>query len=363
MGEKQPKIAIVHDYLVDRGGAERVVISLSKAFPSAPIYTSVYVPGKTFSYFSDKKIIYSKTLLFLFRLFGSRERIFPAIMLYFRRLNLRKYDLIISSSSTFAIQVRHPKHFCYCHTPARFIWRNTDYNLAKNPIKQFFLNVISAPLRSIDWRAAAQVTCFIANSENIRRRIKSVYGRTAVVIHPAINCGDFSVSRSRKEDYFFILSRLKKYKNIDLAIKVFNELELPLLIAGQGSEANYLKSIAKNNIIFLGKITEKQLRELYANCRAFIFPGEEDFGITPLEAQASGVPVIGYGRGGLLETVIDGKTGVFFDKPTVGALKRAVKTCIKKESSFKPDVIRKQAERFEEKVFIKKIKEILSENE
>ena len=357
MGEK--RIAIVHDYLVDRGGAERVVISLAKAFPDAPIYTSVFFPERTFSYFSGRKIYYSKFLNFLMKIFGNRERIFPFILFYFWNLNLHGYDRIISSSSTFAVQVRHPKHFCYCHTPARFVWRNTDYNLAKNWLKQKMLNIISMIVRPFDRRAADRVTQFIANSENIRRRIKAAYGRVASVIHPAINCADFTVSKKREGEYFLIVSRLKKYKNVDLAIKVFNELKLPLLIAGQGSEAKYLRAIAKNNIIFLGKVTENQLHELYANCRAFIFPGEEDFGITPLEAQASGRPVIGYAKGGLLETVIAGKTGVFFDKPTIGFLKQAIKAFIKREKSFRSLEIRKQAEKFDESVFVHKIREVV----
>ncbi|MDR2431607.1 MAG: glycosyltransferase [Candidatus Margulisbacteria bacterium] len=354
MGEK-PKIAIVHDYLVDRGGAERVVIALSRAFPDAPVYTSVYVPQKTFAYFAGQKIFYSRFLTFLARLCGARERIFPLILLYFWRLNLRKYDIVISSSSTFAVQVRHPRHYCYCHTPARFIWRSADYNLAKNPLKQFFLNWIAFFVKPFDLAAARHIHLFIANAENIRKRIQKTYKKKAIVINPPINCASFRPVKKTGGDYFLALSRLKKYKNIDLAVKVFNELKLPLRIAGQGSEKKYLRSIAQKNIKFLGKVTENRLRKLYANCRAFVFPGEEDFGITPLEAQASGRPVIGLGRGGLLETVLDGQTGLFFAEPTAQSLKKTIQDFLKKENKFSSSVIRRHAERFDERVFRKKI--------
>lgn len=357
---KNLRIAIVHDYLVERGGAERVVMLLCKAFPQADIYTSVFHPARTFSYFATRKIHYSRFLNFLQKIFGNRERIFPFIFLYFRLLNLRRYDAVISSSSAFALQVSHPRHYCYCHTPGRFIWRTSDYACVS--WRKCLLRLLSSCMRPLDRLAARKVTCFIANSENVRQRIQTFYKRDAVVIHPAINCTDFQPSE-KKGEYFLIVSRLKKYKNIELAVRFFNTLRLPLYIAGLGSEYRHLKTLARDNIRLLGKVTDKQLRKLYAECRALVFPGEEDFGITPLEAQSCGRPVIGLGAGGLLETVINGKTGIFFDQPTIASMGKAMKIFLEKESTFQPEKIRAHAQKFDEQIFIKKMQDLVNSSE
>jgi glycosyltransferase involved in cell wall biosynthesis len=355
-------IAIVHDYLVDRGGAERVVIALSKAFPSAPIYTSVFNKYKTFEYFSSKKleIISSYVLNCLLTLVKRREWLAPLILFYFKfiyaqRKKLNRYDLIISSSSAFAIDVRHHNHLCYCHTPARFIWHNIDYNPTRDPFKQFCLDILSASFKPFDLSASKKVKRFLTNSKNMQNRIKKCYHREALIVYPTINVHEFKIS-TKKKTYFLIVSRLKQYKQVDLAIKVFNELGLPLYIAGVGSEEQKLKALTKENISFLGRVPDAILKELYANCRAFIFPGEEDFGITPLEAQASGRPVIAYGKGGILETVLPDKTGIFFNEHTISSLKNAVLKFLAKEKIFDAKHIRKHAEKFDEKIFIEKIR-------
>lgn len=360
--KNKKKIAIIHDYLVDRGGAERVVVAISKAFPAASIYTSVYDPKKTFDYFHENsvKVVASYWLNFLLKLIGYRERLAPLILFYFKfiyvkRKKLKDYDVVISSSSAFAIDVRHKNHLCYCHTPARFIWHNIDYNPEKNFLKQVGLNFISALFKPFDLRSSRFVKRFLTNSKNMQKRIKACYNRNSQVIFPSIRVADFKIS-AKKKTYFLVVSRLKPYKQVDLAIKAFNDLGLPLYIAGSGSEENHLRALAGENISFLGKVPDDVLKDLYANCRAFIFPGEEDFGITPLEAQASGRPVIGFGRGGLLETVIDGKTGIFFKEQSVNALKQAVINFIENEKKFKPEVIRAHAKNFDEAIFIKKIR-------
>ena len=360
MQKKNPKIAILHDYLVDRGGAERVVISLAKAFPEAPIYTSVFIPGKTFDFFTDKKVIYSKTLNALMGTLGKRELLAPLLPLYFRFLNLKKYDLVISSSSAFAIHARHKKHICYCHTPARFIWRTTDYNRNNNFLKKIVLQAISAFFKPGDYWASQHIHTFITNAKNIKKRIQACYKKAALVLPPAIDTHCFTLNK--KSNYFFVLSRLKPYKQVDQAIEAFNALGLPLLIAGSGSEEKNLKALAKANIKFLGRVSDKDLFNHYSAARAFIFPGEEDFGITPLEAMASGCPVIGFGRGGLTETVINGTTGLLYKKQTAKELQKTVLTFIKKEKSFDPKKIQKHASQFDEKVFIKKIQEIVYKN-
>lgn len=366
--KSKKKIAIIHDYLVDRGGAERVVVAISRAFPSATIYTSVYDPKKTFDYFDQNsvKVVSSYWLNFLLKIVGHRERLAPLILFYFKfiyvkRKKLESYDVVISSSSAFAIDVRHKNHLCYCHTPARFIWHNTDYNPEKNVFKQLGLNFISAVFKPFDFRSSHFIKNFLTNSKNMQKRIKLCYNRSSTVLFPSIRISDFKIS-SKKKSYFLVVSRLKLYKQVDLAIKVFNDLGLPLYIAGSGSEEQRLRAMAGKNICFLGKVSDNELKDLYANCRAFIFPGEEDFGITPLEAQAAGRPVIGFGRGGLLETVIDGQTGLFFKEQTVASLKQAIISFIENEKKFNPQVIRTHAQKFDEAVFIKKIRAAVLKN-
>jgi len=357
-----PKIAIVHDYLVDKGGAERVVISISKAFPHAPIYTSIFDETKTFPYFKKiKNIYYSKRLYKLLSYIKDRERHASLILRYFRRLKLKKYDLIISSSSAFAIHTKHKQHICYCHTPARFIWHNQDYNLNKNPFTQLALNCISFLFKPFDLLAARNVFLFLTNSKNIQTRIKKSYNKKSVVLYPAVNTSKFSISKKKKK-YFLIVSRLKLYKNIELAIKTFNDLDLPLYIVGSGPQENHLRSIAGDSINFLGNVPDTLLAELYANCRALIFPGEEDFGITPIEAQASGRPVIGYGKGGLRETIIDNVTGMFFREPTARSLTRTVIDFIEKEQTFNSKRIRAHAYEFNEQQFITNLKNLVKKS-
>lgn len=354
-------VAIVHDYLVDRGGAERVVATLSKAFPQAPIYTSVFNKHKTFEYFSQKnlKIISSYVLNQLLKIAQRREWLAPLILIYFKfiyaqRKKLNRFGVIISSSSAFAINVRHRNHLCYCHTPARFIWHNIDYNPEQDPLKQVFLNFLSILFKPFDINSSKKIKLFLTNSHNMQHRIRNAYHREAMILYPTINVHEFNISR-KKKTYFLIVSRLKQYKQVDLAIKAFNDLGLPLYIAGVGSEEGKLKAMAKENISFLGRVPDTVLKDLYANCRAFIFAGEEDFGITPLEAQASGRPVIGFGKGGLLETVLPEKTGLFFQEHTVSSLKNVILEFIEKEKSFDPLYIREHAKKFDEKIFIKKI--------
>jgi glycosyltransferase involved in cell wall biosynthesis len=231
---------------------------------------------------------------------------------------------------------------------------NWNMKKIKRNMLKYFINYI----RVWDNVSSNRVDYFIANSQNVARRIWKHYRRESVVIHPPVRCKLFNVS-DVDEDYFLILSRLVPYKKVDLAVKAFNELGLPLVIIGDGVERERLESIAKDNIKFLGRQPDSIIKEYYSKCRAFLFPGDEDFGITPLEAQASGRPVIAFGKGGALETVVENETGVFFQEQTVNSLKDAVKRF--EDIEFDKQTIRKHAEKFDESIFKEKMERFINE--
>lgn len=291
--------------------------------------------------------------------------------------DLGDFDLVISSSSSFAkgIIVK-PKttHICYCHTPTRFLW-DWHYEYLKENRMGLFKKIFILPalhyLRLWDKSAADRVDYLIANSRFTQKRIKKFYRRDADIIYPPVDTNKFSArgavpasgwgsaagGKVKEKDYFLIVSRLSPYKKIDAAIEAFNKLDWPLLIAGEGEQEKYLKKIAGKSIKFLGFLEEDEIGGYYQNAKALIFPGEDDFGITPVEAMASGVPVIALRRGGVPESVIEGVTGEFFDYSVPPLIADAVMRFVSKESGFKKDLIRKQAENFSRQKFEKEIKE------
>ena len=355
------KVAIIHEWLTNMAGSERCVVNFKDIYKDAPIYTTMYNPDNL-----DKELknIDVRTSFLQKWVKKGHQKFLPFMPFAFENFELNEYDVILSSNSCCSkgvITSSNSMHVSYCHTPIRYAWEfYHDYinNSKMGRVKKIILKIFMNYLRIWDKAAADRVDYFIANSENVARRIWKYYRRESVVIHPPVRCNLFNVS-DEDEDYFLILSRLVGYKRVDLAVQAFSELGLPLVVIGSGEEMENLKAIAKDNIKFLGRQPDEVIKDYYAKCRAFIFPGEEDFGITPLEAMASGRPVIAYGKGGALETVVDGETGVFFKEQTVEDLKDAVQRFEK--IGFDKREIRAHAEKFDEEVYKHKIKSFIDE--
>ena len=350
------RIALVHDWLNQIGGAEDVLESLVEMYPGAPVYTSIYAPDLMPHAYRTWDI----RVTWMNRLPGIHRHHQPYLPLYplaFRGLNLRGYDLILSNKSGFCHGVRVPPgatHICYCLAPTRYVWNLRDYAEREQlpAIANTLLPPVIALLRQWDYAAAQRVHHFIAISTEIQARIQRWYGRESVVIPPPVDTSSFQPA-PKHDDYFLILSRLIPYKRIDLAVAAFNELGLPLVIAGDGRDRAKLQAMARSNITFLGRVDDARRADLTAHCRAFVFPGLEDFGIAPVQAQAAGRPVIAFAGGGALDTVMDGATGLLFRQPTASSLADAVRRF--DETRFNPTTIREFALRFDTQVFERKL--------
>ncbi len=343
------KVALVHDWLNQHGGAERVLEHLVDFFPGAPIYTSIYwrerLPASYQTW--DIRVSWMDRLPAVYR---RHQWYFPFYALAFARLNLGAagYDVILSNKSGFCHGVRtgDTPQLCYCLAPTRYVWEYEAYAAREqlSPVLKAALRPFIAALRRWDFRAAQRPTThFVAISTEIQARIRRYYQRDATIIYPPVELGRFKPAATHG-DYYFIASRLVPYKRIDLAVTAFTQLGLPLVIAGEGRDRPALEALAGPQVRFLGRVSDAELSELLAGCRAFIFPGREDFGIAPLEAQAAGRPVIAYGAGGALDTIIEGETGVFFHEPTAEALAVAVRAF--DAAAVDPAACRANAERF-----------------
>lgn len=350
------KVAIVCSWLNQYGGAERVLEAVHEMFPQAPIYTSIYEPKAMPQEYRSWDIRTS----FLNRLPLIRRYHQPFLPLYplaFEQFDLGEYDLVISVTSAFAHGVITPPktlHICYCLTPTRFLWDYHDYVRREGvpSLVRALLPPFLNYLRLWDQVAADRVDHFVAISQAVQRRIEKYYRRESTIIHPPINTIAYEVAPAQ-EDYFLIVSRLVPYKRIDIAVRAFNKLGLPLVIVGDGRDRAPLEAMAKPNVVFLGHIPDGEIGEQLARCRALIFPGKEDFGLSALEAQAAGRPVIAYAGGGALETVVEGVTGAFFHEQTVEALTGAVERF--KGEHYDPEAIRRHAEGFDVSVFKRKM--------
>ena len=354
------KIAIVHDWLTDMGGAEQVVINFKKIYPSAPIYTTIYNDEKLDS--SLKNIKPKTSFIQRKRKITNHKKYFPLMPLAFENFNFNDYDVVISSSSCCAKGILTPPeciHICYCHTPMRYAWEMRDEYLQNmGKFKRKLAKILLHYMRIWDVNSSKRVDYFIANSNTVKKRIKKYYDRDSKVIFPPVRCNMFNISET-DGDYYLVLSRLVAYKKFDLAVKACSELGKKLIVIGDGPERKTLENMSNNNVTFLGRQPDEIVKKYMAECKALLFPGEEDFGIVPVEAQACGRPVIAYGKGGVLDTVIDGKTGVYFEEQTVESLKNAI---LKFENmKFDKNEIRNHSLKFDEKIFMEEIKKFVEE--
>ena len=368
----KPKVAIVADWLTNMAGAENVVLALAEAFPGAPIYTSVYTPSTMPAF--KKYDVRTTYLQNLPRPLRKLHKFFPMLRVAaFRSLDLSGYDIIISSSSAESKQVRKTRpgqiHVCYCHTPIRYYWSHyKEYK--KDPgfgtlnwLIRLVMPLMVPGLKRADYEAAQHVDVFIANSEEVKKRITKYYGKPSTVIHPPVDINRFTPERERG-DYYVALGRQIPYKRIDLAVQAATKLNLPLKVYGNGSEHEKLKSLAGPTIEFFtgrfGAASDKAVTSALNSARGFIFPSEEDFGIVSVEALAAGAPVIGYGKGGTLDIVQDGESGVLFHEQTVKAVADALKKAERTE--FLPGTLRRKSQRFEKNLFIRKMRKVVESN-
>lgn len=359
------KIALAYDYMTQMGGGERVIHALHSIFPDAPIYTVVYDRKAMSDDFRRMDIRTS----FVDKLPLSYKKFEIYIPLYgfaMEQFDFREYDVVLSVSTMVAKGLMTgPKtcHISLCFTPMRWAWdlyQNYIEELKGRPIMRAGFRLVTHYYRVWDIASAVRVNYFIAGSRAAARRIRKHYGRDSEVIYPPVDVESFVPNGKPPEDFYLVVSRLVLAKRIDLAVKAFSESGRPLIVIGQGERMPYLKKIAKPNIRFLGYQPDAVIREYYARCRALVFPGEEDFGLTLVEAQASGRPVIGYAAGGALETIQDGKTGVFFRQQTPECLNEAVDRFEK--TRFHGGVIRQSSLRFGMEPFQKAIVELVKKN-
>ncbi len=321
-------------------------------YPQAPIYTSIFWPEALPPSCRDWDVRTS-SLNRLPLIHRHHQWFLPFYPAAFEQFDLSDYDLVLSVTSGFAhgiITAAKTLHICYCLTPARFLW---DYNAyvqreELNRVVRWLVPRFVRSLRLWDRLAADRVDRFVAISRTVQQRICKFYRREAVIIYPPVGVQRFSLPQEPAE-YFLIISRLVPYKRIDLAVQAFSQLGLPLWIIGDGRDRRALEGMAASNVRFLGRVADEELARYLAGCRAFVFPGEEDFGIAPLEAQAAGRPVIAYAAGGALETVIEGTTGLFFREPTAAALAEAVEHFA--GLSFDPAAIRQHAQQYDQAAF------------
>ena len=354
------KIALVHDYFVQMGGAERVAEAMHDSFPGAPMYTTVALLKSLPQRLRTADIRTSP----LQRLPSMERRFRHYFMLYpfaVENFDLSEYDLIFSSSSGYAKGVRRRRnaiHVCYCHTPMRWVWRYDDYVAREGfgGVVRSALPILLWGLRKWDLRASQQPNYYIANSRLVAERIRKVYGREAFVIPPPIDVNRFQMSLEI-DDYYLVLSRLMPYKRIDLAIEACKRANRRLVIIGDGPDRARLEKLGDDRIEFLGRQPDSIVNYYLSRCRALLFPGEEDFGMAPLEANAAGRPVIAFRGGGAVETIEENLTGVFFDSPNSLALAEAIE---KFESlRWNQQELRRHAEKFDRNVFAFRVLQFL----
>lgn len=367
-----PKVAIVADWLTNMGGAEKVVLALHEAFPDAPIYTSTYIPENMPEF--DGLDVRTTNLQNLPGPLKKMHKFFPMQRVRaFRELDLSEYDIIISSSSAEAKQVRKTRpdqiHICYCHTPIRYYWSHyneyrRDPQFGKlNWLIRLAMPIFVPPQKKADFEAAQEVDVFIANSDEVSKRIRKYYGRASTVIHPPVDVNRFDPARERGE-YYVTIGRQVPYKRYDLVVAAATQLGIPLRVFGNGSEHDKLVAMAGPTVEFhtdrTGDASDAAVTDALNNARGFIYAAEEDFGIVQAEALAAGAPVIALGRAGTKDIVENGVSGVTFRDQTLESITRAIRDA--QSMTFMPATLQRKAKRFDKSLFITKIRKVVADN-
>ncbi len=356
------QLVLVHDYLIQMGGAERVVAAMHRRFPKAPIYTSAINRDTLWDDFTGAEI--RTTWLQHAPLIEDHthfKKYFPLYSSAFRSFGRIEADCAWVSSSTFAKYTRFSpgtRTVCYIHNPTRFLWQADDYidYEVKNGALNKLVRATLPLLRGVDKAAAQRMDVLVANSRNVQERIRRCYGRDSLLIHPPVQTSRLKVSTDH-DGFYLIVSRLLGYKNVDLAVRAFSRCGRRLVVVGDGPRMLELEEMAGPTVELLGHRSDREIQTFFARCRAVLLPGQEDFGITPVEAMACGKPVIALGRGGALETVLDGETGLFFAEPREEALLDAVERL--EANTWDPWFIRKHAEHFSEENFLERMTAVL----
>ncbi len=361
------KIAIIYDWINKFGGAERILLALHEIWPDAPLYTAVYNEEKT----NWAKIFrINPSIINRITLLRNKNELLPLITPYiFESFNLNNFDVVFSVTSADAKSIivkPSVLHICYCLTPTRYIWSGYNNYLNEpgvgklNFFAKFFMKLFSSNLRSWDYIASSRPDYYIAISGTVRSRISTYYSKESIVVYPPVDIDKFVPTSERLSEFYLIVSRLVPYKRLDYVISAFNILGSKLKIIGSGIDKKRLTKIAQKNIEFIDNdLTDKKLCWYYQNCRALIFPGEEDFGLTAAEAQACGKPVIGYKKGGISEIVINGKTGELYENADTETLLSVLKNF--KPEKYSASICRENSKRFAKSVFQSKIRKLVEE--
>lgn len=364
-----PKIAIVHDWLTTAGGAEIVVEELHKLFPTAPIYTSVYNPDAVPA-FKNADVRTTSLQETLPKKLRFKHTLWPTFRAKaFRELDLSEFDIIISSSSAEAKAVRKTRpgqvHIAYIHTPIRYYWSHYEEfrrEFKFGPLTPFirpFIPALVKKMRVLDLESVKDIDVMIANSTVTQQRIKQYYNKPSTVVHPPVNVERWTPQPTGERSGYIVWGRHVPYKRFDLAIQAANQLKAPLTVVGSGVDTDRLKKLAGPTVKFTGRVSDKELVRLAQTSKAFLFPNEEDFGIAAVEALAAGTPVIAYAKGGALDIVQDGESGVLFPDQTVDSLVAAIKRF--ETLSFSPATLNRKAKRFDKGLFATKMKKIVGD--
>lgn len=352
------RVVLIHDWLTGMRGGEKCLEAMCRRWPDAPLYTLLHKRGAVSSTIENRPIVTS-ILNKLPRVDGYYRYLLP-LMPWAVNWRLPECDLVLSSSHCVAKGITPPPgalHLCYCYTPMRYAWHMQDsyfHDRRWYDVKSWLARRILAQLREWDRCTADRVTHFVAISETVRQRIRECYGRDSVVIYPPVDTDFYSPSSESRENYYLVLSAFAPYKRLDLAVEACRKLGRKLVIIGSGQDEKKLRHLANDRIQFLGWQPDEVLRDHLRRCRALLFPGEEDFGIVPVEAQACGTPVIAYGKGGATETVIDGVTGMWFAEQTVDCLAASIEAIEKMHydaQRLRTHALRFRAERYEAELF------------